>query len=111
MLRRAVGPERAAAMVLFGEVLDGDAAARVGLVWTSVDDDRLLDTAVSLANKAAAAPRELAVRVKQTLGRMADVDTHDSAVDTELDAQVWSLQQPAFRERLAAMQQQISKRT
>ncbi len=49
MLRRIVGPQAAAAMVLFGEVLDGEAAEKVGLAWRCVDDDALLDETVALA--------------------------------------------------------------
>ena len=45
MLRRIVGPQVAAAAVLFGEVLDGEAAERVGLAYECVDDDALADTA------------------------------------------------------------------
>ena len=41
-------------MVLFGEVLDGDAAERCGLAWRCVDDDALLDEAMALAARAAA---------------------------------------------------------
>ena len=41
MLRRIVGPQVAAAAVLFGEVLDGEAAERVGLAYRCVDDDAL----------------------------------------------------------------------
>ena len=43
--QRIVGPQAAVAMVLFGEVLDGEAAAAAGLVWRCVDDDELLDEA------------------------------------------------------------------
>ena len=42
MFRRIAGPQAAAAAVLFGEVLDGDEAERVGLVWRCVPDDELL---------------------------------------------------------------------
>jgi len=108
MLQRIVGPQTAAAMVLFGEILDGEAAARTGLAWSCVDDDDLLAAATDLAAKAAAAPPMLSRRVKQTLAAVAAIDGHDEAVDVELEAQVWSLSQPDFRERLAAMQKQIS---
>ena len=110
MLERIVGPQTAAAMVLLGEVLDGEAAARAGLVWKVVDDDALLDAARELAGRAAAAPRELVKRVKQTLRAVPDIDVHEEAVDLELAAQMWSLAQPEFRERVAALQKQISKR-
>jgi enoyl-CoA hydratase len=112
MLQRIVGPQAAAAMVVFGEVLDGPGAERVGLVWRNIGDSdqdtALLEAAKDLAAKAAAAPPALARRVKQTLHAVASVDEHDRAVDIELEAQVWSLGQPEFRERLAAMQKQIS---
>ena len=42
LLRRIVGPQAAAAAVLFGEVLDGPEAERVGLAYRCVDDDALL---------------------------------------------------------------------
>ncbi len=39
MFRRIAGPQAVAATVLFGEVLDGAEAERIGLVWRCVDDD------------------------------------------------------------------------
>jgi enoyl-CoA hydratase len=110
MFQRIAGPQATAAAVLFGEVLDGEAAERAGLVWRCVDDDALTATAADLAGRAAAVPRDLARRAKSTLGAMPEVATHDAAVDLELEAQVWSLGQPAFAERLAALQQKISSR-
>lgn len=110
MLRRIAGPQAAAATVLFGEVLDGAEAERVGLVWRCVDDDQLLATAHEMARKAADTPRELAVLVKETLSAMATVTTQDEAVDRELTPQVWSTQQPWFQERLAALKAKISSK-
>src|SRR5690606_30490026 len=49
MMRNAVGPQAAAAMVLFGEVLDGAEAERCGLAWRCVADDELVDTAFTMA--------------------------------------------------------------
>lgn len=109
MMRRAMGPEGTAAMVLFGEVLDGEAAERAGLAWRCVDDDQLLPTAMSMAERAAAVPG-LARRIKHTIGAVAGVATHDEAVDVELEAQVWSLAQPEFADRLAALRGRISSR-
>lgn len=109
MLQRIVGPQAAAAMVLFGEILDGEAAERAGLVWRCVDDDALLDEARALAAKAAAGPPELARRIKQTMREIRTVETHEAAVDAELEPQLWSVRQPAFRERLTALRERISK--
>ncbi len=108
MLRRVVGPQSAAAMVLFGEIVDGAGAERIGLVWRCVDDDAVLDSARSLATRAAAGPPELVRKIKETLADVAAIATHPQAVDRELVPQVWSVQQPEFRERLAAMQRRIS---
>ena len=58
-MERLVGRQAAAALVLFGESLTGEEAARVGLAWRCVDDDELLETAIALARRAADRPREL----------------------------------------------------
>jgi enoyl-CoA hydratase len=63
-----------------------------------------------LAAAAASGPRELVERMKATLRDVATIDEHAAAVERELDDQVWSLNQPAFQERLAALQQRISTR-
>jgi enoyl-CoA hydratase len=111
LLQRIAGPQAAAAAVLFGEVLDGDVAEACGLVWRCVDDDALVDTARTLARQAASAPRELARRTKATLATMVGVHDIDTAIDVELDAQVWSIGQPDFAERLAALQAKIGGRS
>jgi enoyl-CoA hydratase len=102
LLERAVGPQVAAALVLFGERLGGDRAAEVGLAWRCVPDAELLDAAVAIAARAAEAPRELAMRAKATLRQVAFQPTFDDAVATELERQVWSFRQGFLAERLAA---------
>ena len=110
MLQRIVGPQAARAMVLFGEVLSGEEAERAGLVWRCIDDADLLHVARSMAASAASAPRELAERTKRTMAAIAAVDDHPTAVDVELEPQVWSLDQPDFKERLAALQTKITSK-
>lgn len=108
MMRRITGPQTTAAAVLFGEVLDGAAAERVGLAWRCEDDDELLDAAVALADRAAGAPAALVRRTKATIADMATIDDHAQAVQRELIDQLWSMDQPAFAERLAALQRRIT---
>jgi len=108
MLRRIVGPQAAMAAVVFGQVLDGAEAERIGLAYRSVPADDLLEYAHEFAAKAASAPRELAMVTKRTIQDMADVDNHPDAVARELEPQLWSTQQPWFAERLAALQARIS---
>jgi enoyl-CoA hydratase len=108
MLRRIAGPQTAMAAVVFGEVLDGAEAERLGVVHRCVDDAELADAAHAMAMRAASAPRELVIATKATVAQMALVTTHDEAVTRELEPQLWSTRQPWFAERLAAMQQRIS---
>jgi enoyl-CoA hydratase len=110
MLERAVGPSAAAALLLFGEVVDATEAERIGLVWRTVPDDELLDTARTMAARAAAAPRELVRRTKVTWRDAATIGRHDEAVERELEVQVWSMDTPEFAARLAAMRQKVTGR-
>jgi len=96
MLDRAVGPQAAAAMVMFGERVDGPRAAELGLAWRCVDDDALLDDAVALAERAAEAPRELMAAVKSTLHQAPWHTDFDGAVAMELNRQTWSFGQGWF---------------
>jgi enoyl-CoA hydratase len=102
LLDRAVGPQTAAALNLFGERLDGERAAATGLAWECVPDDDLVDRAVELAARAADAPRELATRVKESLRRAPWHASYDDALRFELEHQVWSLRQPEFTDRIKA---------
>ena len=108
MFRRIAGPQAVMAAVVFGEVLDGAEAARVGLAYRCLDDDALLDEAHAMAARAASAPRELVLVTKATIRDMADVTDHPAAVARELEPQLWSTRQPWFAERLAALQARIS---
>lgn len=107
MLRHAIGPQAAAALVLFGQILDGPQAEQAGLVWRCVDEGTLLDEALVLATRAASGPKLLVREVKATMSDMATVATHTEAIERELKPQVWSVTQPFFAERLAAVQARV----
>jgi len=110
MAQRIAGPQTVSATVLFGEVLDGPEAERVGLVWRCLPDDELLAGAQEMAARAASGPHDLVRRVKATIADVEHIDDHAAAVDRELEPQVWSLEQPAFKERVATLQAKISTR-
>ena len=95
MIQRLVGPQTAAAMTLFGQVLDADAAVAKGLALAKADD--VVAAAVELAQASVKAPRELVVATKRTLRTTAAYDRHDDAVETELVAQVASMETPRVR--------------
>ena len=110
MLRRIAGPQAAMATVIFGDILDGAEAERIGLAWKCVDDDQLANVAHEMAARAASRPRELLKVTKRTIQDMAHVSEHPAAVERELDPQVWSTRQPWFAEMLAALQAKITKK-
>jgi len=100
MLDRAVGPQAAAAMVLFGERVEGRRAAELGLAWRCVPDAELLDAAVVLATRAANAPRDLLRAVKASLVEAPWRPDFASAVAMELDRQQESFRRGWLAERL-----------
>jgi enoyl-CoA hydratase len=110
-MQRLVGRQAAAAMVIFGEALSGEEAARVGLAWRCVDDGALLDTAVALARRAADRPRELIARAKAVLDGAAAIDTAAEAFEREFEHQDCAMQQPAFQDRLAQLRAKLEKPT
>ena len=110
MQRRIVGPQATMAAVVFGQVLDGAEAERVGLAYKCVPDDELLAVAQEFARGAASAPRELAIVTKQTIQDMALIGNHPDAVEREFDPQLWTVQQPWFEERIAALQARIASK-
>jgi enoyl-CoA hydratase/carnithine racemase len=55
-----------------------------------------------MAARAAQASPELVRRVQETIAAMPDVTDHGAAVELELEAQLWSMEQPSFAEGLAA---------
>ncbi|HXV93802.1 MAG TPA: enoyl-CoA hydratase [Pseudonocardia sp.] len=109
MVQRALGPQGAAALTLFGEVLDAEEAARVGLVHRVAED--VVGAAVEMAGRAAAAPRELVVTTKSTLRVSAGLGAQADAVEIEVRAQAESVRSEEFRARLTALQSRISGRS
>ena len=110
MFRRIAGPQATMAAVIFGEVLDGEEAARVGLAYKCVADDQLLAASQEMAARAASRPRALVEVTKQTIKDMHDVDNHPDAVKRELEQQLWSTKQPWFADMIGAMQKKISSK-
>jgi enoyl-CoA hydratase len=96
MLERAVGPQAAAACVLFGERIDAARALEIGLAWSSHPDDELLDAAVALGARAATVAKPLSGRTKASLRAAPWQPDFETALATELEAQTWSLAEGFF---------------
>ena len=113
LAQRALGPQTAAAMALFGAPLDAAEAVRTGLAYRLVDtglDDAtgggdprsptahqaVVAAAVDLAQRAASAPRELVVATKATLRATATMPAPADAVAYETGPQLAALRSDAF---------------
>lgn len=107
-LRNICDRQTAMAMVLFGERLDGPRAAEIGLAWRCVDDDALVDEARRMARRPTRAPRALTQAMKETIIGMGAVTDSAAAVAREVDPQAWSMTQPEFKQRVAALKEAIS---
>ena len=110
MYNRIAGPQATAAAVLFGEILDGPEAERVGLAYKCFPDDQLLAESQAMAARLAEVPRDLVMRTKETLRDIVALETQAAAVNYELGPQSWSTRQPAFQAQLAKLKARISKK-
>jgi enoyl-CoA hydratase len=106
LARHAVGPQTTAAMALFGVPLDAQEAVRTGLAYRLIEVDSdprspaaheaVVTAAVDLAQRAAAAPRDLVVATKAALRATAVMPQHADAVAYETGPQLASLRSTAF---------------
>ena len=78
ILTQAIGPARAAELVLTGDTIDAEEAMRIGLVSRVVADDKLMDEARALAERVAVNPPRSVRLAKRLLreaqhGRLNDI--------------------------------------
>jgi enoyl-CoA hydratase len=106
-MQRAIGSQATAALVLFGETLDGMEAVRAGLAWRCVEPDQLESTALTLGRRAAGRPRPIVRRTVVTMRRSLEILEASAAFDLELEAQQWSMDQPFFTELVEARKRAI----
>ncbi|MEM7092511.1 MAG: enoyl-CoA hydratase-related protein [Actinomycetota bacterium] len=103
--------QTAKAMVLFGERLNGQQAADVGLAYKCVPDDELLEIAIGYAQTAAAAPKGLVAKTKATFNTLAAVQGSQEAVDLETAPQFWAMQQDEFKQWVSDLKARISSKS
>jgi 2-(1,2-epoxy-1,2-dihydrophenyl)acetyl-CoA isomerase len=85
-LPRLVGPVRARALAMTGDALSADDAAAWGLVWKSLDDDKLMPEARALAARLAASPTAAQGLTKQLMNASLD-NALAAQLDLERDTQ------------------------
>ncbi len=85
ILPRLAGPQRAMGMSLLGERLPAEKALQWGLIWDVVDDEQLMDAAMTLAVRLADGPTLAIARIKQSIHAAAQNDlTAQLALEREL---------------------------
>lgn len=107
LVQRAVGSQAAAAIALFGEPLDAQEAVRTGLAYRLIEVDgeprspaaheAVVAAAVDVAQRAAAAPRDLVLATKAALRATAVMPEHADAVTYETAPQLASLRASLLR--------------
>jgi 2-(1,2-epoxy-1,2-dihydrophenyl)acetyl-CoA isomerase len=86
MLPRLVGRARAMGMAMLGDRISAEQAADWGLIWQVVDDDRLMDEALTLAARLAKQPTLGLGLIKRAMNASA-VNDLDRQLDLERDLQ------------------------
>lgn len=86
MLTRLVGKARATEMMLLGEKVSGEKAADWGMVYKCVEDDALMDEALTLAKRLAGGPTVALGVMRQNLAAALESD-YASALFKEAEGQ------------------------
>lgn len=85
-LQRLIGRARALGLCMLGESLSAERAAEWGLIWSCVEDDKLMDEAMAIAVRLASGPTLAFPRLRSVLAA-AEHHTLDEQLDLERDAQ------------------------
>jgi 2-(1,2-epoxy-1,2-dihydrophenyl)acetyl-CoA isomerase len=100
-LPRLAGTQRAMALAMTGERLSAEDAERFGIVWKTVDDDKLADEAMALAGRLAAGPTRSLGLIKQAIYASAG-NALAAQLDLERDLQREIGRGDDYREGVAA---------
>lgn len=103
-LSRRIGLARATAAALLGDKISAQQAVEWGLIWQSVDDDKLMEVALSTANRLAKMPRHAALELRQALHH-AQTMPLEAQLDYERQRQCILIEKPEFKEGVAAFKE------
>jgi enoyl-CoA hydratase len=95
-LARRIGVQGVNALVLCGDVLTGPEAVEYGLAWRCVPDGEVEELAMRYAERAAGRSVELVRRTKKSIAATVGLADVEEAMEIELAAQQWSMEQPDF---------------
>ena len=101
ILPRLVGEKRAAELLMTGEQVDAEWAARMGMINRVVSDDELMEVALGLAERLAQSPTAAIAKVKRLLAESA-TNNLSAQLEAERQAQIESGRTKDFLEGVAA---------
>jgi 2-(1,2-epoxy-1,2-dihydrophenyl)acetyl-CoA isomerase len=101
LLPRLVGRARALGLALLGDKLPAEEAARMGLIWQSVDDALFADTVAALAQRLAALPCNALVQTRRIIDAAVPMAFAD-AITAEANTQRALGREHDFAEGVAA---------
>jgi 2-(1,2-epoxy-1,2-dihydrophenyl)acetyl-CoA isomerase len=101
LLPRLVGRAKAIGLAMTGDKLSAEAAERLGLIWSAVDDAALQDQTMALAQRLAAMPVKALAATRRTIDESIMLD-YASALSLEARVQNEMGAQADFREGVAA---------
>ncbi len=107
MLPRLIGDARARALMMLGEKLPAEQAEAWGMIWRCVDDEALMDEALSLARQLASQPTRGFELTRRALAA-SSTHTLDQQLDLERDLQRLAGRSEDYREGVAAFMEKRS---
>jgi enoyl-CoA hydratase len=102
MLPRLIGASRAWELMLTGRIIDAARAEEIGLVSTVVDDDTLLDTAMTIAGEIRANSPWGVAQTKEVMWSQLEIPSLQAGIDLENRTQILSGQTRDMQEAMRA---------
>ncbi|MFN8624788.1 MAG: enoyl-CoA hydratase-related protein [Candidatus Binatia bacterium] len=109
LLVRNVGRARTLGLALLGDKISAEQAEQWGIIWRCVDDTRLMEEALGVAQRLADGPTEALVWTRRAIDA-ADFNTYDEQLDSEREAQRVLGNRPAVVEGFLAFREKRKPR-
>ncbi len=100
-LPRALGLPRAKALALLGDKLSAEQAQQWGMIWQCVDDDVLMEEAISIAKRLACAPSQGLAMTKKLLNESFS-NSLEQQIELEKEAMRWLGKTDDYQESVSA---------
>ena len=100
-LPHTVGDARARGLAMLGSSVPAEEAERMGMIWQTIDDDRLMEEATRMARRLAAGPTLSYAAIKKAINS-ASANTLDQQLDLERDSQRALGRSTDYKEGVAA---------